>query len=309
MTSRVAFGRAASAVKTSGRRASGGRRVKPGYVFVSGYVALLVLFGVGPSLYSLYLAFTNSAGRFVGFSNFIKTASDYRFLPALEHVVIYLVIWLIAEVVLVVTLALVVHRLSIGKVRAFVRFIYYIPGALVGASAVVLWLFLLDPTVSPIAALLRLLGNHTFAQTIATSHLPAIFAMIAFWTGAGGWILVLYGALNTISQDVIEAAKIDGCGPIQTALRIELPMMRKWVAYMLILSLAAGTQLFVEPQLMSQASFGIVSNAYSLNQLGYQYAFTQNNFNGSAAIAVDLLVFSALCAGLFVARGRLFETE
>ena len=102
---------------------------------------------------------------------------------------------------------------------------------------------------------------------------------------------------------------MDGAGPVQTALRIQLPMMRKWIAYMLILSLAAGTQLFVEPQLVSQASFGVVGNDYSLNQLAYQYAFSQNDFNGAAAISIDLLIVALLCAGFFVARGKLFEID
>ena len=71
---------------------------------------------------------------------------------------------------------------------------------------------------------------------------------------------------------------------------------------MLILSLAAGTQLFVEPQLVSQASFGVVSNDYSVNQLAYQYAFTQNNFNGAAAISIDLLIVALACAGICLPR-------
>ena len=148
-----------------------------------------------------------------------------------------------------------------------------------------------------------------FTDVIAPGHLPSIFALVAFWTGAGGWILVLYGALNTISTEVVEAAKVDGAGPIRTAVSFELPMIRKWIVYMLILSFAAGTQLFVEPQLVSQASFGIVPNDYSVNQLAYQYAFTQNNFNGSAALSVGLLLVSVVCASVFVARGRLFETD
>ena len=102
---------------------------------------------------------------------------------------------------------------------------------------------------------------------------------------------------------------MDGAGPIRTAVSIELPMIRKWIVYMLILSFAAGTQLFVEPQLVSQASFGIVPNDYSVNQLAYQYAFTQSNFNGSAALSVGLLLVSVVCASVFVARGRLFETD
>lgn len=298
-----------ASVRIPGRRRSGARVIRPGYLFVLAYVVLLVAFGIGPTIYSLYLAFTKTTGGFAGFSNFSRTASDYRFLPAVGHVASYLAIWLAMLAVLVVLLALVVHRVSSGRTRTFIRFVYYIPGALVGAASVVLWLFVLDPSVSPVSAILRLLGNHTFADTISSGHLPFIFALIAFWTGAGGWILVLYGALNTIPDEVMEAAKIDGSGAIQTALRIQLPMIRKWVVYMLILSLAAGTQLFVEPTLISQASFGVVPNTYSLNQLAYQYAFTQNDFNGSAAIAVDLLVFSLICATVFVARGRLFETE
>ena len=53
-----------------------------------------------------------------------------------------------------------------------------------------------------------------------------------------------------------------------------------------VMSLAAGTQLFVEPQLLSQASNAVVPNDYSLNQLAYQYAFQQNDFNGAAAISL-----------------------
>ena len=76
--------------------------------------------------------------------------------------------------------------------------------------------------------------------------------MIAFWTGAGGWIVVMYGALNNIPPDIIEAARIDGAGAWQIARRIQIPMLRKWIVYMVILAFAGGTQLFVEPQLLSR---------------------------------------------------------
>lgn len=298
-----------SGSRPRGRSRRGRGRGGAGFVFVSGYVALLMLFGVGPVFYSVFLAFTRPEGGFAGTGNFATALTDFRFWPAVQHVGIYLVLWLLSLSVFVVLLALVVHRLASSRTKAVLRFAYYIPGALAGASSVLLWLFVLDPSVSPVAALLRWTGSDTFTQVIAPSHLPVIFTIIAFWTGAGGWIVVLYGALNTISTDVMEAAKVDGAGPVQTALRIQLPLLRKWIAYMLILSMAAGTQLFVEPQLVSQASFGIVGNDYSVNQLAYQYAFAQNDFNASAALSLLLLVVALVLSAVFVTRGKLFETE
>lgn len=306
------------AVDASGRRRSGrgsgrsaGRsfaRSPIGYLFVSPYALLTVVFGIVPSLYAVLLAFTNADGGFAGFDNFTKVVGDFRFWPAVFHVTTYLLIWLLGLVVFVVGLALVVHALGVRWVSTTLRFVYYLPGALAGASSVLLWLFVLDPTASPVSGLLTAMGFESFVQVIQPGHLPAIFAIIAFWTGAGGWILIMYGALNNISTEVIEAARIDGANAVQIAFRIQLPMLRKWVAYMGVMSLAAGT-LFVEPQLLSQASNAVVPNDYSLNQLAYQYAFQQNDFNGAAAISLILLVVALLLSWVFVTRGGLFEKE
>ena len=279
-----------------------------GIAFSSGYSLLLLLFGVAPALYALYLAFTK-AGRFVGFDNFARVFSDYRFLPAVQHVAAYLVIWLIVQTVFVVFLALIVHSIGVRWLSSSTRFLYYIPGALAGASSVMLWLFMLDPTVSPVSGLLRALGLETFVQTVSVQNLPVIFTIIAFWTGAGGWIVIMYGALNNISVEVMEAARVDGAGLIKTAWYIQIPMVRKWISYMAIINLAAGTQLFVEPRILSQASKGVVPPDYSLNQLAYLYAFRQGDFNGSAAISLILLVVALGLAAFFVLRGGLFERD
>lgn len=277
-----------------------------GVAFVSLYTLFLVAFGVLPALYAIYLAFTKK-GAFVGVANFAKVFKDYRFLPAVEHVGIFLVVWLIALVVLVVVLALVVHSIGIRWLSGSMRFVYYIPGALAGASSVMLWLFVLDPSVSPVSFVLDALGITSLVGAVEASRLPFVLAAIAFWTGAGGWIVVMYGALNNIPKEVIEAARVDGAGAIRIAWSIQIPLMRKWIAYMVILSFAGGTQLFVEPRVLSQASRGVVTQDYSLNQLAFLYAFKQNDFNGSAAISLVLLAVALALSIVFVFKGGLFE--
>lgn len=281
-------------------------QARTGMAFVSLYVLLLIFFGLLPSAYAIYLAFTRG-GAFVGFDNFIKVFKDYRFLPAVEHVGLYLLVWLVSLVILVVLLAIVVHAIGSRRLSGGIRFLYYIPGAFAGASSVMLWLFVLDPTVSPVAFILHGFGLNSFVEAVQADRLPIVLAVIAFWTGAGGWIIVMYGALNNISPEVMEAARVDGAGPIRTAWSIQIPLLRKWISYMVILSFAGGTQLFVEPRVLSQASRGVVSQDYSLNQLAFLYAFKQSDFNGSAAISLVLLVVALALSAVFVFRGGLFE--
>src|SRR3954454_7375012 len=287
------------------RRRHGGR----GLPFVLPYLPFLIAFGIAPMVYALKLAFTDVDGGWSGLHNFTHTATDYRFGPALKHILLYTGVWLGALVVFVVVLALLLHGRA-SRTSSTFRFLFYIPGALAGAASVLVWLFMLDPSVSPGSFLLHhVLGADLFVESIAPGHLPFIFAMIAFWTGAGGWIVVMYGALNTIPPDLEEAARIDGAGPLTVALRIKLPLIRKWIAYMLILSFATGTQLFVEPQVVQTASFGLVPDTWSANQLAYQLAFRYADFNGAAAIAVDLLMIGLVGAVLVVTRSGLFKTE
>jgi multiple sugar transport system permease protein len=293
----------AQAVRTRGLR---GWR---GFAFVVPYLPLLVVFGILPMIYALDLAFTNDAGGWVGFRNFTKTANDYRFVPAFVHILLYTSVWLGLLIVLVVTLALLLHGRA-SRASSTFRFLYYMPGALAGAASVLVWLFMLDPSVSPGSFLVHhVLGANLFVESIAPANLPFIFAMIAFWTGAGGWVVVMYGALNTIPTDLEEAARMDGAGPVTIALRLKLPLIRKWIAYMVILSFATGTQLFVEPQLVNQASLGLVPDTWSSNQLAFQMAFRYADFNAAAAISVDLLVIGLVAAGLVISRTGLFRAE
>ena len=293
------------------RRGQSGARAQAfaAYVFCSGYVLLLLVFGVLPMVYALFLSFTKS-GRFVGLDNYVKAVGDFRFLPAVQHVAAFLVIWVVTLTVLATLLALIVHSMRVRWLSSTTRFLYFIPGAFAGAASVMLWLFLLNPSVSPVSFVLKWFGYTNFVQAIDLNNLPLIFTVVAFWTGAGGWIIIMYGALNNISDDIMEAARCDGASAIKTAWYIQLPLIRKWIAYMVVIAVAVGTQLFAEPKILAQASRNQIPKHYSLNQLAYVTAFgPQADFNSSAAISMMLLVVAAGLAAFFVFRGGLFDRD
>jgi multiple sugar transport system permease protein len=300
---------APAAPKPVRRRTSRRRTGLAGYGFVAGYVVLLLAFGVFPTLYAVYLAVTNDRGQFTGLGQFIKVIQDYRFGPAFSDILSYLVLWLVVLIVLTVVVAVILRSRMKPGLSAVFRFLFYIPGALAGVASVLVWMFMLDPGVSPVGGLLNALGFSTFSQVIAPQSLPVIFVFIAFWTGAGGWIVVMYGALNNIPDEIIEAARMDGAGPWKSAWYIQIPMISKWIAYMTILAFAAGTQLFIEPQLMQSASLGRLNPTWSPNQLAYVLAFQFGDFNGAAAVSIFLLVIGLVGAGILVTRSGLFKAD
>ena len=269
---------------------------------------LLSLVGIWPIGYAVNLAVTSSTGAFVGLTRFGSVYREGLLLPAFEHVAEFMAIWLTGLVVFVVGLCLLVHTLS-RRVSGVFRFVFFLPAAFAGSASVLLWLFMLQPGISPWDFVLQALGYQTLGDSLVGGNLPIVFALIAFWTGAGAWMLVIYGALANIPDEILEAAKLDGSGPLQTALRIKLPLIKKWIVYMLIVAFAGGSQLFAEPQLVSEASQRMVDQTWSPNTLATFLAFQHDDFNGAAVIALDLLVFAVACAAFLVFRTRFFATD
>jgi multiple sugar transport system permease protein len=283
-------------------------------IFVLPYTLFLIAFGVGPGFYAIWISLRKVIpgegidSGFVGFTNYATVLGDERFRAALQHIGMFLLYWLPASVLLATVLALLLHASS-GPIPDVARMVYFLPGAVVGAASAVLWIFMLDPSVSPIGSLLGRLGYSSLTGVVQVDHLPIIFALMALWTSTGFWIVVLYAALRAVPQDVVEAARIDGCRGLGLAVRIQLPLIRKYILFMLILSFAGGTQLFVEPQVLAYLSnLQAVPTTWSLSQLAYVYAFQQGDFGLSAALAILLLSISVIAAAAIVVRANFFGT-
>jgi multiple sugar transport system permease protein len=296
----------AQAVATTRRR--GGHAV--GWLFLAPYVLLLLGFGIGPAAYAVYESFVDShdGGSSFGASNYVRIFADFRFWPAVGNVAMFLLIWLPVMVLGVLILALLLHERA-SRFTGAMRLIFFLPAAVTGSASMLLWYCMLEPSLSPFGPALRAMGLDSGAKMFQTSHLAIIFAIIAFTTGAGQWVVIMYGALQNIPGEVMEAAAVDGSGPLRTAIQIKLPLVSKYVLYMVILSMAAGLQMFVEPQLIYAITRSAGSPWWSLNQFGYALAFQNGDFGGAAAVSLILLVLSTLAALVLIFRTNFFSTE
>ncbi|MEI9907168.1 MAG: hypothetical protein WDO06_03965 [Actinomycetota bacterium] len=109
-----------------------------------------------------------------------------------------------------------------AKWKKWLRMAYIVPASISGAVAVLVWYVILQPTLSPIKGILRWFHITESSQIWRQENLVYILVVIAFFAIAGNWILIQYGSLQSISQEILEAARVDGCSVFQLAVRIKL---------------------------------------------------------------------------------------
>lgn len=286
------------------------RRMWFGVCFVAPYTLLLLAIGIAPAVDAIYESFVDHRGGTgsLGIQNFEFVFSDFRFWPAVGHVGAFMLIWIPVMVIGTLALALLLHE-RVGRSTAALRLVYYLPAAVAGSAAVMLWYCMLVPQYSPFGPVLQLLGFHTTVDMFTGDNLPWIFALLAFATGAGGWIVIIFGAFQSIPPEVMESARVDGAGPFRIAWSIKLPLIRKYVLYMMILCFAAATQIFVEPALISSIEPSAAPPWWSLNQLAATYAFSEGDFGSAAVVSLLLLILSAAAAAGLIFGTDLFQTE
>ncbi len=306
----TSLGETARAMPRYRRRRIGfpGAETRGAAILVMPFVLLLVVAGIIPTAYAFIKSLQTLEGSALGLQNFTRIIGDFRFVDTFIHIGITLVVWLPLMMIGVVGLALLVHA-SPGRFGSATRFVYYIPGAMAGVANFMLWLFILNPGQSPVDFLWNGFGYTTLNEVAQPGQLPVILAAMLFFQGAGTWLVIVNGGLNGIPDEVLEAAVVDGAGPIAMAWMIMLPIIRPWIGYMLLLNIAYGFQLFIEPQVMSQVTHGQISPQWSPNQLSYTYAYQILDTGAAAAMAVILLVISLALGLWIVLRSGLFADE
>ncbi|MER6118745.1 sugar ABC transporter permease [Streptomyces sp. A0642] len=223
---------------------------------------------------------------FVGMRSYTAVLTDPTFLSGLGTVVLYCVIYIPLMVTGALALALLLDS-GVVRLRSWAQLGLFLPHAVPGIIAAIIWLYLYTPGLSPVIDLLGkadltidFLGVHTVVPSIVN---------IALWSNLGYNMVVFYAALQAVPREVIEASVVDGAGPVRTAVQIKTPLVRSSVVMVALFTLIFALQLFTEPMLLSQST-PMISSRFSPSMYIYDAAFTRNNYGLAAAASVVLLV-------------------
>src|SRR5262249_267419 len=265
------------------------------YMFVLPYTIFLSAFGIAPVLYALRLSFAaHGHGVFnVSLSSYRYAIQDPDFMAAARHVLEFAAFVTPICLLMVTILALTLHARPAHVGRTFALG-YFLPAAVSGSVVVLIWLFMLDPAGSPYRSILRGFGLHTVTDIVNRTNYLYIFSTMFLWSSVGGWIVITHAALKNVSQEIVGAAKIDGCGALALGRHIYVPMIRKTLLLMTVLVFAAASQVYNEPTVLSTFTDDTVP--WALNQLSYRLAFQFGFFQASAAVAIMLVGLTLLLA-------------
>jgi multiple sugar transport system permease protein len=284
------------------------------YLFILPFGILFVIFFLVPIGYSVYqslfrlqrsgLGLGAPQTVFSGWSNYGDVFRDGKFLDSVLRMLLFGVVQIPVMLGLALLLALLLDS-GVARLKALFRLAYFVPYAIPGIVGALLWSFLYVPQFSPIVkgiAALHLgtpdfLGPNTILWSIVN---------IVTWEFVGYNMLIIFAALQAIPADIYEAARIDGCTGWKVARYVKIPLVAPTLVLTGVFSIIGTLQLFNEPAVLQSISNNITSY-YTPNLYAYYIAFSENNFNYTAALAVVLALVTFVFSFGFLRLTRRFS--
>jgi len=274
------------------------QEARAGRLFLLPALGLIAVFFVLPVLGGLALSFTDfdiyAVGnpkliRFVGFHNYAAALGSHDFWSAMRNTLYFVVVGGPLSVIVSLVAAMLLNARTV-KFRSVFRTVYFAPVVTTLVAVAVVWRYLYHPHYGFVNQLLGLvgidpidwLGNPTWSM-------PAI-VLLSVWKNFGYNMLIFLAGLQTISDELYEAAAIDGAGAWARFRHVTLPGLAPTFLFVGVTTMINQFQLFAEPYVMTQG--GPLGATRSIVLLMYEEGFRWWRMGMGAAIAFLLLLIT-----------------
>lgn len=261
---------------------------------------MVLVFFVVPVGYMVYMSFQNwpllGQHRFVGLQNYSEALHDPRFLHPVRFTLLYTVLIVPALLVAGLGLASLVRAKRTGS--GMFRTLFFLPVVVGFAAAGYLWLWFVNPRVGPLPQILRDLGFGSFQSPWLGSAAGALLVvcLMVLWKFSGFTMLLFMTGMQAIPEEILEAARVDGASRLRLFRSVTLPLLRRTVALVVILTTAGSLLAFDQFFVMTRGGpnnetmtivYTIYRQSFSSFRLGYGAAI-------SVMLAAVLLAISAI---------------
>ena len=264
--------------------------------------ALFLAVVIVPFVYGLYLTLTSWDGvsatkPFVGFQNFIAAFGDGDYWAAMGRTVVYSIFAVVLINILSFALAYLVTRGIKGQ--NFFRAGFFVPNLIGGIVLGYVWKFVFN------RAFVAIFGSTSLLST--TEGAMFCLILVSVWQYAGYMMLIYVAGFMSVSKDVEEASRMDGCTSAQAMRNVTIPLMRSSFVQCIFLSI---TRCFVVYDVNLSLTNGEPFHSSTMAAMHvYNQAFTYKNYGLGQSEAVILFLVCAIVGVTQVLIGKRGEVE
>src|SRR4051812_30600875 len=280
---------------------------RAGWLFSAPFLIFYLLFLIGPVLIGLVISLFNTTtvtsglGGWVGISNYADVLSSKDFWASMWHSVLFTLLTTPLLVLLPLLFAILTSRLSRG--RSFYRLAFFAPYVVPSAAVCLIFAFMYTPETGLITNAFGWFGLTAPDFFGSTSGAWFAVVLLTLWWTFGFNFILYTAAIQEISEEVYEAATIDGAGPWQQIRLITIPLLRPTMSLVLILQVLSSLKVFDQIYILLAGG-----PAYSTRPV-IQYIFDTgfSSYRGGYAAAATMVYFVVLVvvsAGWFLVRRR-----
>lgn len=262
-----------------------------GYVFIAPWLIAFLAFDFFPTASAFYYSFTDwnviaKSSNWVGLENYQTMVFDDRlFWKSVTNTLYYVVISVPLGVVAGFLLALLLNTKI--HFQGVFRTLFYLPAVVPTVAATMVWLWIFDTRRGILNWALEFIGVEPIRWLTSPDHSKNALIIMSLWSIGGGMVIYLAG-LQSIPQDLYEAADVDGASSISKLFNITIPLMTPTIFFNLLLGLIGSFQVFNAAFIMTGGGPVNSTRFYMLHL--YEKAFQQSQMGYACAMAVSLFV-------------------
>jgi multiple sugar transport system permease protein len=266
--------------------------------FLSPQLIGLIVFMLGPLVFAIVLGFSSWDGfgsrSFVGFDNFIGVLQDQQLRQSWINTAWFTVLQLPGLMITGFLFAFLLQKA--GRLKSVYRVFFFAPQVTSSIAVAAIWLWLLNPEISPLNTFLARVGLPTpdWLQDPATA-IPAI-AFVSVWQALGYMIVMYMAGIESVPKALYEAADIDGANEWQKMRKITIPLLSPTILFLSITSIIASFQVFDYIFFFYETT--APSNARTIVYEIVNIAFREFRFGFASAIAIYLFIVLLIVTGL-----------
>ncbi len=282
------------------------KRGLEGFLFILPYSLIWLLFLFLPLVLGLTMSFFkwNPLGEssFIGMGNYFELFSDHRFWNSFAVTWKFIFMVIPGIILLALLAALILHFLTF-KSKTVLESSIFLPYLLNVSIVSIAWSLMNDPDIGVMTYYLQKMGLSGSSLLSNKIWALPLIAMATVWWLAGYRMIVFRASLSSIPNEIYEAAKIDGAGPLKMFFLITLPLLKPSMLFALILTTIGGMRTFGQVVMMTSGGPGVSTEVLALHM--YRLGFEFLDFGRASAVGFLIFLTIFILSMAFIKLFRL----